>query len=175
MKDYNPMNSIRQLLSPPAQRAATEMRTALNGVAADVREMSTAVDELSAREKMTAESALPMAKPAAEETPRSEFKPVTPPANGNAATEIQETGRRSDVATPTPDARVMPPALTLPQVPDIRPQLEAVRDALVRNQQTTVDTVRAMRLLLDAYGSQLAELREQIKWQQNVVSNMRRF
>ena len=154
------MNALHHLSRGLAQRAASEIRNTINGVASEVHEMSAALDELAARENKSLEPG-----PGAE----VESGAASPPHQQNAPPAA--ASREAAVQQPSPAVASVP----LPQIPDLRPQLEAVRDALLRNQQTTVDTLRAMRLLLDAYGSQLAELREQIKGQQNAMGNMRRW
>jgi len=147
----------------PAQRAAAEIRNTINGVAADVREMSGAIQELRA----DAKAPMPPAQP--EHVPGTE-------SNSDAPVQSQEIPRPALTDSPPPaGVRERPPPLTLPPVPDVRPQLEAFVNAAVRNQQTAIALLHDIRRLLDAQAMELAQLRQQVHLQQNVTSNLRRY
>ena len=154
------MSNLRLLSRGPAQRAATEFKNTINGVAADVREMSATLDELGARENKSSEPA-----PGAEVGSAA----LAPPHQQNALSAPASQGSAAQQSPPTVAS------LALPQIPDLRPQLEAVRDALIRNQQTTLSLLQSIRMLLDAHAAELSELKQQIRGQQTVMSNQRRF
>jgi hypothetical protein len=154
------MNTLHHLSRGPAQRAATEFKNTLSGMVAEVHEMGAAVDELAARENKS-----PGPAPGAE----AESAAASPPHQENALPAVSSEGSAVQRAAPTVAS------VALPQIPDPRPQLEAVRDALIRNQHLTMDTLRSMKLLLDAQAGQLVALREQFQRQASCMSDLRRF
>lgn len=171
---------------PPAEKpAADETRHAKANV---VNPPSGVIEQARSAQLKPPKPTLPPAKVAI----------AGPLSYGEAAPEVREPAEprealvsRSEISDAPPSAPtaasvvrppmavlpqvISPPPLTLPPVPDLRPQLEAVRDALVRNQQLTMDTLRSMKLVLDAHATELSELKQQIRGQQSVVSNLRRF
>ena len=138
------------------------MRTAINTVAADVHEMNHSLDELRAQAKASEEPASP-----------SVAGSVTPSPNGSGAPEVGEREKPGGLAAVHPPS-VAPPA-ALPPIPDLRPQLEAFMNTVIRNQQATISLLRDALLLVDSQTRELSDLKQQMRGQQNVMSNMRRF
>jgi hypothetical protein len=223
------MNNHRLLFPGPAQRAASEISTTMNGLADGVREMSASLDELRAGAKTPVEPSPPVEQEKADKTSLAELKSETPPQpeetlrylsketsapeqplpaeepenltsppNGTTRPEVHEPVEQRKAVFPWPEignpAAPVPAAssaahpqipaaspasspslFTLPPVPDLRPQLEAFVNTVVRNQQLMIGLLQSSQQVLNAHATQISELKKQIAWQQNVMSNQRRF